>query len=90
MHARIEVLLEMMFYTRSVQRGCKEDNWGNRVSSVREAVRKRGRRRAIVRGAAVQRGLEPGSRRLAIVGSRYQVTTTEDTEGWKIFVKSEN
>jgi hypothetical protein len=31
--------------------------------------------------AAVQRGLEPGSRGLAIVRSRYQATTTENTAG---------
>jgi stage III sporulation protein SpoIIIAA len=53
-HATIEELLETVFYTRSVQRGYKEDNWGNRVSSVREVVRKKGS----LKGAAVQRGLE--------------------------------
>jgi hypothetical protein len=30
-----------VFYIRSVQRCYKEDNWGNRVSSVRESVSKR-------------------------------------------------
>jgi hypothetical protein len=33
--------------------------------------------------ATVQRGLEPGSRGIAIVRSRYQATTSEDTAGWK-------
>jgi hypothetical protein len=32
MHATIEVLLEMVLSTRSVQRSYKEDTWGNRVS----------------------------------------------------------
>jgi hypothetical protein len=53
-HETIEVPLETVFSTRSVQRGFEEDNWGNRVSSVRESVRKRGS----LEGAAVQRGLE--------------------------------
>jgi hypothetical protein len=39
-HAAIEVLLETMFYTRSVQRGYTEDRWGSRDSSVWECVRK--------------------------------------------------
>jgi hypothetical protein len=53
-------------------------------------VKKSGRRRVSLKGAAVQRGLEPGNRRLAIVRINYQATTSEDTDGWKIFVKSEN
>jgi hypothetical protein len=53
-HATIEVMLETVFSTRSVQRGYKEDNRGNRVSSVLESVRKRVR----WQGAATQRGLE--------------------------------
>jgi hypothetical protein len=40
-HATIEVLLETVFSTMFVQRGYKEDSWGNRVSSVRESVKKR-------------------------------------------------
>jgi hypothetical protein len=55
-HGTIEVLLETVLSTRSVQRGCKKDNWSNRVSSVRKSVRKRGRWNR----AAVQRGLERG------------------------------
>jgi hypothetical protein len=38
--AAIEVLLETVFFSRSVRRGYKEDDWGNRVTSIREAVRK--------------------------------------------------
>jgi hypothetical protein len=53
-HATIEELLETGFSAQSVQRGYKEDKWGDRVSSVRESVRKRAR----WRGAAVQGGLE--------------------------------
>jgi hypothetical protein len=34
-------------------------------------------------GAAVQRGLGPGSRGITIVRSRYQATTREDIAGWK-------
>jgi hypothetical protein len=40
-HATIEVLLETVFYTHSVQRGYQEDNCGNRVSCARESVKKR-------------------------------------------------
>jgi hypothetical protein len=40
-HTIIEVRLETVLSTRSVQRGYKEDNWGNQVSSVRESARKR-------------------------------------------------
>jgi hypothetical protein len=32
-HAIIELLLEMVFSTRSVQRGYKEDNWNDPVSN---------------------------------------------------------
>jgi hypothetical protein len=32
-HATIVVLLKKVFYIRSVQRGYKENNWGNRVSN---------------------------------------------------------
>jgi hypothetical protein len=39
-HTTIEVLLETVFSTRSVQTGCKEDNWSNRESSVQESVKK--------------------------------------------------
>jgi hypothetical protein len=62
--------LETVFSAQSVQRGCEEDSWSNRVSSVREYVRKRGS----WKGAAIQRGLEHGSRRIAIVRSRCQAT----------------
>jgi hypothetical protein len=37
----IKILLETAFSTRCVQRGYKEENWGNRVNSVRESVKKR-------------------------------------------------
>jgi hypothetical protein len=57
----------------------KEDNWSNQFNSVRASVKKR----RSWKGAAVQRGLEPGSRGIAIVRSRYQETSSEDTEGWK-------
>jgi hypothetical protein len=42
------------------------------------------------KGAAIQRGLEHGSTGIAIVRSRYQATTSEDTAGWKRFVKCGN
>jgi hypothetical protein len=45
-HATIKVLLETVFSTRYVPRSFKEDNWGNQVSSIWEAVK---------------RGLESGS-----------------------------
>jgi hypothetical protein len=31
-HATIELLLETVFSNQSVQRGYKEDNWGDQVS----------------------------------------------------------
>jgi hypothetical protein len=62
-HATIEVLLETVFSTQSVQRGYKEDNWGNRVSSVQEAVKKWDSWKRVT----VQRKLEPRSRRIATV-----------------------
>jgi hypothetical protein len=56
-NATVEVLLETVFYTMSMQGGFKEDNWGNRVSSVWEAVKERDS----WKGAAGHRGLECGS-----------------------------
>jgi hypothetical protein len=53
----IEILLETVFSTRSVQRGYKEENLGNRVSCVREVVKNRDS----WKGDAIQRGLERGS-----------------------------
>jgi hypothetical protein len=64
-HAKIEVLLETVFSTWSVQRGYKDDNWGNQVSSVWKSVRKRDS----WKGAAVQRGFKYGKREIAIVTS---------------------
>jgi hypothetical protein len=37
-YANVEVLLETVFFTRSVQRSYKEDNWDNQVSSVWESL----------------------------------------------------
>jgi hypothetical protein len=56
-HAKIEVLLETAFSTRSVQRDYKEDSCGNRVSFIREAVKKRDS----LKEATIQRGLERGN-----------------------------
>jgi hypothetical protein len=79
-HATIEVLLEKVFFTRSVQRGYKEDNWGNRVRSVWESVKKGD----IWKAAAIQWGLDRGSWRTSTVRSRYLGTAGEDnTAGWK-------
>jgi hypothetical protein len=41
MLATIEVLLEMVFSAESMHGCYKEDNWGNQVCSVREAVKER-------------------------------------------------
>jgi hypothetical protein len=65
-----------------VLRSYKEENWGNEVSSVREAVKKKGQLEESW-GSAVQRGLEHGRRGIAIVRSRYQETSSEDTASWK-------
>jgi hypothetical protein len=59
-HVTIEVLLEILFSTRSVQRRYKEDNWRNRVSSVRETVKKTDRRKeAVGREQLFRVGLSP-------------------------------
>jgi hypothetical protein len=61
-HESMEVLLEMVFSIRSVQRGYKEDNWGNRINSVRGGSEEKGqKKRGSSKGPAVQRGLESGS-----------------------------
>jgi hypothetical protein len=57
MHATVEVLLETVLSARSVQWEYKEDNWGNRVSAIRESVKKKDS----WKGADVQRGLERGN-----------------------------
>jgi hypothetical protein len=62
-----------------VPRGNEEDNLDNQVSSVGETVKKRGS----WKGAAIQRGLEPGSKGKAIVRSRYQKTTSEEIKAGK-------
>jgi hypothetical protein len=57
-HATIEVLLETVFYIRSLQRGYKEVNWGNRASSAREAVekkKKKGQLEESWKGTVIQR-----------------------------------
>jgi hypothetical protein len=35
------------------------------------------------KGAAVQRGLDPGSRKIATVRNRYLATTSDDIAAWK-------
>jgi hypothetical protein len=40
MHTTTELLLETVFYTQSMQRGYKEDNWGSQLSSAREAEKR--------------------------------------------------
>jgi hypothetical protein len=42
-----------------------------------------GARTLFWKGAAAHRGLEPESRGIAIVRSRYEATSSEDTVGWK-------
>jgi hypothetical protein len=68
----------------AVFRSCyKEDNWGNQVSSVREAVRKSGN----WKGAVIQRGLEPGSEGITNFRSSYQETSSENTVRWNNFAR---
>jgi hypothetical protein len=54
-HETIEVLLETSFLRRSLQRGYKEENWGNQFSFVRESVKKS----VSWKGAAVRENLNP-------------------------------
>jgi hypothetical protein len=51
---------------KALQRSYKEDNWGNQVSSVWEAVKKRDRWKRVGR-----RELEPGSRGILLVSIKY-------------------
>jgi hypothetical protein len=64
---------------QAVPRSYKEDNWGNQVSSVRESVKKR----VSWKKAAIQRGIQRGSRRISTVRSHYQGAVGEDTAVWK-------
>jgi hypothetical protein len=64
----MEVLLEMVFLTVVRAKGYKGDNWSKKKKT------------RSWRGAAVQRGLEPGNRETTVVKSRYLATTTEDRE----------
>jgi hypothetical protein len=70
-----------VFSARAVPRSYKEDSWGNQVNSVRESMTKS----VSWKGAVVQRGLELGSRGVAIVRSCYQETSSEDSAGWERF-----
>jgi hypothetical protein len=53
----IEVLLETVFSTRSMQRGDKEDNWGNQHNSVWEAVKKKKNWKRVGREPSFREGL---------------------------------
>jgi hypothetical protein len=64
---------------RAVPRSYKEENWGDQAISVRKSAKKR----INLKGAAVQTGLEHGSRGIAIVKNRCQETTSEDSTGCK-------
>jgi hypothetical protein len=55
----------------------KEDNWGREVSSIREAIKKRDRRRDSWNGAAVRRGLDHGVGGIPSVRSRDQATSKD-------------
>jgi hypothetical protein len=68
-----------MLSARAVPGSYKEDNWGNRASSVREAVKKRDS----WKGAAIQREIERGSWRISTVRSHCQETADKDTGDWK-------
>jgi hypothetical protein len=75
----IEALLETVFSTRSVPRSDKEDNWGNQVSSVRGCVKVR----VVIgscEGAAVQSGLEHGSRGTLEAHTRKRLVKTHRLE----------
>jgi hypothetical protein len=51
-------------------RSYKKDNWGNQISSVWKAVKKKVRRKEFSwKGAAIQRTLEPRGRGIATVGA---------------------
>jgi hypothetical protein len=79
-HATIEVLLETEFSTRSVQRGYKEDNWGNRLSPRVEA----GSNTSIVTPRVVG-GDEKGSLKSEKVkfGRESQGTRTKERLRWQ-------
>jgi hypothetical protein len=70
-----------VFSTRSVQRGYKEDNWGTESVLCGSCGEKGQKEKGSRKGADIQRGLEPESRRLTMLRSRYQAITNEDTRG---------
>jgi hypothetical protein len=51
--------LETVFSTRSVEKAYKEDNWGNQVSSIPEAVKKRDSWKGDGREPPFREGLSP-------------------------------
>jgi hypothetical protein len=63
----------------SVEKSYKEDNWATDSVLYRILPRKE----FGWKGADLQRGLEHVSRGIAIIRSRYQETSSEDTESWK-------
>jgi hypothetical protein len=65
-HATIELLLERVHSTRSLQRDYKEDNWGDAVSLVETC-----------KGGAVVNLWDTEAERISIVESCYQVTASE-------------
>jgi hypothetical protein len=58
-HATIKVLLETVFSTRAMPRSYKEDNWGNQVSSVLEAVKNRDSWKTVGREPPFKEDLSP-------------------------------
>jgi hypothetical protein len=73
------VLLETLFSIRSVPRGYKE-----KIGATKSFLYGSQKQEHFSwKRAADQRGLGHGSRRIAIVRSRYQETSRKDTAGWK-------
>jgi hypothetical protein len=81
-HATIEVLLRRCLLLSPCKGVKREKTWANKSVLYGRLWRKY-KKRGSWKGAAVQRRLEPGSRGLTIVRSRYQVNTSEDTAGSK-------
>jgi hypothetical protein len=64
-------------------RPCRERQLGQRSQYYTGGCVEKEQLEGSWKGAAVQRGLEPGTRRIVIVRSRYQATTSADIVIWE-------
>jgi hypothetical protein len=66
---------------RALSRSYNEYNWGNQISSIREAVKRRDNWKRVGREPQFREDLSTETG-IAIVRSRYQEKTSQDTAGF--------